>query len=110
MKNILLSTVFAAGLGLVAIAPASAAPISTHGVIVAPAATDVACRMVEKRSTRNGVTRIVRSRECNNDYGRRSYREGYGRDRYVDRSYDRDRGYGRHDDYRRPGVSLQFGR
>ncbi len=112
MKNLLLSTALAAGLGALALAPASAAGVTVKApVAMQPVATDVACRTVEKRSTRNGVTKIVRTRECEDDYSdrrdygddRRVYRED-GR-RYVDRrDYRRDR----YEDAR-PGLNIQLG-
>ncbi|GLK79487.1 hypothetical protein [Methylopila turkensis] len=104
MKNIILSTALAAGLGALAFAPASAAPIGARGTIaVSPAVTDVACRTVEKRVTRNGMTRITRQQECTRDrdrYERRVYRDD--RRRYVDR-----REYRRYDD--RPGLNIRIG-
>lgn len=95
MKSILLSTGFAAMLGAFAIAPASAAPIATHGVVLAPAgATDVACQTVRRTTYRNGVKRVVTSRECSRDryVERRVYREdrrGFRGDRRDYRRYDR---------------------
>lgn len=100
MKTILLSTGLAAALGVFAMAPASAAPIATHGVVLAPAgATDVACRTVTKTTYRNGVKRSVTSRECS-------------RDRYVERRVYRDRGYRTYDrgyrSYDRPRSGLSI--
>lgn len=104
MKTLILSTALAAGLAAVAIAPAGAAGLAVKAPLAtAPLATDVACRMVEKRTTRNGVTRIVKSRECSNDrYERRVERRVYRGDtdrRYVERR--------RYDD--RPGFNIRIG-
>jgi hypothetical protein len=79
MKGLLLSTTFAAGLGALAMGPANAAPISTHGVIVAPAgATDVACRTVKRVVVRNGVRRVTTTKDCGRPVvqRRRVYRNG----------------------------------
>lgn len=65
MRTFLLAAGVAAAMGAFAIAPASAAPIATHGVIVAPAATtDVACRTVKKVVFRNGVKRVTTTQQC----------------------------------------------
>lgn len=65
MKGFILSAGVAGLLGATAMAPASAAPIATHGVIVAPAVTtDVACRVVKKTVIRNGVRRVTTTRDC----------------------------------------------
>jgi hypothetical protein len=98
MKGLILSTSLAAALGAFAIAPASAAPIATHGTIVAPAiATDVGCRTVKKIVVSRGVKRVTTSRICD-------------RPRYVERRrYYRDRPYGYSRPYVRPGVSIGIG-
>ncbi len=65
MRTFLLATGAAAILGAFAMSPASAAPIATHGVIVAPAATtDVACRTVKKVVFKNGVKRVTTTQQC----------------------------------------------
>lgn len=65
MKGFILSVGVAGLLGAMAMAPANAAPIATHGVIVAPAATtDVACRTVKKVVVSRGVRRVTTSRQC----------------------------------------------
>ena len=65
MRTLILSTGFAAAMGAFAMAPASAAPIATHGVIGAPAATtDVACRTVKKVVIKNGVKRVTTTQQC----------------------------------------------
>lgn len=102
MKTILYSTAFAAGLAAVSLTPASAAGLMTKApVATAPLVTDVACRTVETRKVRNGVTRIERKEVCNNDrYERRVYRERdrhYSERRYVDRRDDR------------PGFNIRIG-
>ena len=100
MKNLMLSTALAAGLGALSLAPASAAMLGKAPVAATPAITDVSCRTVEKTTMRNGVRRTVTSRECDDDRSeRRVYRE-------------RDRRYGDRRDYRdeRPGISLQLPR
>jgi hypothetical protein len=81
MKGLILSATMAAGLGLFAAGSANAAPIATHGVIVAPAVTtDVACRTVKKVVVRNGVRRVTNSRVCNRGpvVRKRVVRRGYG--------------------------------
>jgi hypothetical protein len=104
MKNLMLSTALAAGLGAISLAPASAAMLAKAPVAATPATSDVACRTVEKTTMRNGVRRTVTSRECDND----RYEE---RRVYRDRDRDRDRRYERRE-YRdeRPGISLQLPR
>jgi hypothetical protein len=98
MKGLILSTSLAAALGAFAFAPASAAPIATHGTILAPVvATDVACRTVKKTVWSRGVKRVTTSRTCD-------------RPRYVERRvYHRDRRYGYSRPYVRPGVSIGIG-
>ncbi|MFC7052345.1 hypothetical protein ACFQI3_06550 [Hansschlegelia quercus] len=101
MKKFLLSAGLAFGLGVVAFAPAEAAPISTRAAVAAPASTaDVDCRTVRKTVYRNGVKRVTTTRECDRGYGDR----GYGDRRYGDR-YDR-RGPGFYSERRvvRPGY------
>lgn len=102
MKTILYSTAFAAGLAALSMTPASAAGVMTKApVATSPLVTDVACRTVETRKVRNGVTRIERKQVCNNDrYERRVYRErdrDYSDRRYVDRRDDR------------PGFNIRIG-
>ncbi|MFC7052344.1 hypothetical protein ACFQI3_06545 [Hansschlegelia quercus] len=96
MKNLMLSTALAAGLGALSLAPASAAMIGKAPVAAAPAITDVACRTVEKTTMRNGVRKTVTSRECDGD----RYERDHDR-RYIDRREYRDE---------RPGISLQLPR
>lgn len=105
MKTFLASAGLALGLGLLAAAPASAAPIVKSTVTATAVTADAQCRTVEKRVRRNGVTRITRTRECS-DYGRPRYSE---RRVYRERTYGygprrvyRDRGY-----YSRPGLSIR---
>ncbi|WP_020186756.1 hypothetical protein [Methylopila sp. 73B] len=107
MKTILYSTAFAAGLAVLSLTPASAAGMMTRAPVAAsPLVTDVACRTVETRKIRNGVTRIERKQVCNDDrYERRVYRDrdrGYGDRRYGDRRY-----VDRRDD--RPGFNIRIG-
>lgn len=65
MKGFILSAAAAGLFGAMAMAPANAAPIATHGVILAPAgASDVACRTVKRTVVRNGVRRVTTTREC----------------------------------------------
>lgn len=80
MKGLILSATMAAGLGLFAAGSAVAAPIATHGVILAPAATtDVACRVVKRTVIRNGVRRVTTTRDCGRTVVRkRVVRRGYG--------------------------------
>lgn len=88
MKTLILSTGFAALLGAMAIAPANAAPIATHSVVVAPSMTsDVACRTVKRTTFRNGVKRTVTSQECSRPrvVERRVYRDDRPRYRHYDR-------------------------
>jgi hypothetical protein len=102
MKNLMLSTALAAGLGALSLAPASAAMIGKAPVAATPATTDVSCRTVEKTTMRNGVRRTVTSRECDDDrYERRVYSDRDRDRRYVDRREYRDE---------RPGISLQLPR
>lgn len=103
MKSLFLSTALAAGLGALALSPASAGALTTKApMAVSPMTTTVDCRMVEKRVSRNGVTRITKSRECDNDRGGR---RGFRNDdrRYGDRRDHRDR----RDD--RPGFNIRIG-
>ncbi|MFC3692692.1 hypothetical protein [Chenggangzhangella methanolivorans] len=73
MRTFILSTGFAAAMGAFAVAPASAAPISTHGVLVAPVVTDnVACVVKKKTVIRNGVKRVTTVRDCG-PVARRTY-------------------------------------
>lgn len=100
MKTILYSTAVAAGLAALSLTPASAAGMMTKAPIAAaPLTTEVACRTVETRKVRNGVTRIERKQVCNND--RRVYRD----DRRRDRRYVEDRR--RYDP--RPGFNIRIG-
>lgn len=108
MKTFLLSASLALGLGALALSPASAATIVKSTVVSSDVASDAACRVVERRVRSGGVTRITRSRECD-DYGRPRYGE---RRVYRERAYGfgprrdgfRDRGYRRDD---RPGLSIR---
>ncbi|GLK79486.1 hypothetical protein [Methylopila turkensis] len=98
MKTLLLSTGLAFGLGVFALAPASAAPVVKSTVVTTGVVSDSACRMVEKRVRRNGVVRITRTRECTRPrvVERRVYRDNR---RYAPRPY-----------YRpdpRPGISIR---
>lgn len=105
MKKLMLSTALAAGLGALALSPASAGMLGKSAVVAPSATSDVDCRTVERRTTRHGVTKITRTRECSDD--RRSYRDRdrYDRDdRYVERREYRDR------DRDRPGLSIQLPR
>ncbi|GLK57100.1 hypothetical protein JOD31_003132 [Methylopila capsulata] len=102
MKTILYSTAFAAGLAALSLTPASAAGVMTRApVATSPLVTDVACRTVETRKVRNGVTRIERKQVCNND--RRAYRDDRDR-RHRDRRYVEDRRYDP-----RPGFNIRIG-
>ncbi len=84
MKTLLLSTTLAAGLGAMALSPASAQ------VTVSPGYDNGRdCRMVERTVIRDGVKRVTRERVCD--------RDRY--DRYSDRRYDD-----------RPGINLNLGR
>ncbi|GLK66486.1 hypothetical protein [Hansschlegelia plantiphila] len=111
MKNLILSTALAAGLGALALAPASAA-MPQAPVAAASATSDVACRTVEKRTMRNGVTRIERTQRC--DGGGYDRDRGYERSGYRDDRRRDDRHYVERRDYRdhapRPGITLQLPR
>ena len=80
MKGFILSAGVAGLFGAMAMAPASAAPIATHGVILAPAgASDVACRTVKRTVVRNGVRRVTTTQECSRPQAqqrRRVFRNG----------------------------------
>lgn len=93
MKTILLSTGFALGLGLLATAPSSAAPLPVHGIAAPSLMNDVACRTVTKRVRRpNGTIRVTRSRVCD------------ARPVYRDRRVDRHRVYR---PAPRPGITVR---
>lgn len=99
MKSLILSTGVAAAMGVIAMGSANAAPISTHGMIAAPAVTsDVACRTVKKTVFRNGVKRVTTSKQCDG-MGRPGARVYVAPRRY----------YARPRPYRRPGVSVGIG-
>ncbi len=95
MKNLITTAVVAAALGVFAVAPASAGSgIHVNGPWSADRGGD--CRIVERRVSRHGETRITRGRQCGGDR------------RYTDRRYDRE--YDRRDRGERPGVNLNIGR
>lgn len=106
MKTFLLSTGLALGLGGLALSPATAAPVVKSTVAVSPLTSEVACRTVERRRTNSyGVTKITRTRECD-DYDRPSYRE---RRVYRERDYDPGPRRVYRERYRdeRPGLSIR---
>lgn len=92
MKTLILSGILALGLGFVATAPSSAAPLPVQGLTAPGLTENVACRMVTKRVRRaNGTVRVTKSRVCD---------RGVHRDRrvYRDRRWHRDH---------RPGLSIR---
>lgn len=110
MKTFLLSASLALGLGALALSPASAATVVKSSVATSRVADDAACRVVERRVRSGGVTRITRSRQC----------DDYDRPRYSERRVSRERAYGYgprrgyrdgyRDGYRRddrPGLSIR---
>jgi hypothetical protein len=104
MKRFLLPAGMALGLGALAFSPANAAPIATHGVVLAPTVTsDVGCRTVKKIMTRNGVRRVTTTRICD--------RDRYSRNRYVERRrvYRHGPRYERRHYRSEPGLSIGIG-
>lgn len=94
MKTVLLTTSVAAAIGALSMGAANAAPIATHGTIVAPSAsTEAACRTVKRTVWRGGVKRVTTTRSC-------SPTAGY----YAPRRYYAPRPY-----YRpaRPGITVR---
>lgn len=103
MRTLILSSVLALGVGVVAAGSASAGPVRVVGPWSHGGSDN--CRTVEKRQTKAGRTVITRERECGDRYSSRD-QDRYERDRhdrYADRRDYRDRD-------ERSGVNLNFGR
>ncbi len=103
MKALILTAGLALGMGMMSLAPASAAALVMTPTVAAPSmVSDVACRMVERRVSRPGPDRVTRTRVCD-DRGRYGYRS----DRRV---YGERRVYRERNVYRpapRPGLSIR---